>query len=230
MGQVEIEFRTWGGKRKGAGRKPAGRRRVRHTTRPEFANRYPSHVTLRFVDGLPSMRRRDAFRAVRQAMFVVTPRPDFRIVHLSIQKNHVHLICEASDRLALARGVQGFKISAARRLNRALSRTGAIFADRYHAEIITTPTQMRAALCYVLNNWRKHGEDRGATVRVDPFSTGYHFRGWAEPDIPAILVIPEDVEILPSNPARTWLAREGWRRAPPISLHERPGQRPMPRA
>ncbi len=36
----------------------------------------------------------------------------FRIVHISIQHDHVHLICEACDRMALARGVQGFRTGA----------------------------------------------------------------------------------------------------------------------
>src|SRR5688572_10865867 len=78
-------FRTWGGKRKGAGRKPrAGKKRVSHTARPELPSRFPTHITLRFVDGLPTMRRRDAYRAIRQAMYVVMPRTNFRVVHLSM--------------------------------------------------------------------------------------------------------------------------------------------------
>jgi REP element-mobilizing transposase RayT len=142
------------------------------------------------------MRRRDAFRAIRQAMYVVMPREDFRIIHLSIQRNHVHLICEAENRTALSRGLQAFKISAGKRLNRTLGRSGTVFADRYHQELIKTPQQMRAALAYVLNNWRKHGEDRGATVRVDHFSTGYFFPGWRERG--PIASVPSDIEVLPS--------------------------------
>src|SRR5688572_11795334 len=90
MGQVMIEFRTWGGRRKGAGRKRRGRKRVSHRTRPELAKTFPTHVTLRFVDGLPTMRRRKTFRAIRGAMLKVLPREDFRIVHMSIQGNHLH--------------------------------------------------------------------------------------------------------------------------------------------
>src|SRR5688572_13452785 len=106
LGQVELKFRTWGGKRKGAGRKRTGKKRVDHRRRAELAPRFPTHVTLRFIDGLPTMRRRDSYRAIRQAMYVVMPRTDFRIVHLSIQKNHVHMICEAAGRQALSRGIQ----------------------------------------------------------------------------------------------------------------------------
>ena len=226
LGQVELVFNRRGGRRKGAGRKRTGRKKVAHTTRPEFAKRFPSHVTLRFIDGLPTMRRRKAMKAIRAAMFVVMPRTDFRIVHLSIQGNHVHLICEAEGRAALSRGMKAFKISAAKRLNKVLGREGTIFADRYHSEVLTTPTQVRNAICYCLNNWRKHGEDRRATVRVDHFSTGYFFHGWKERG--PLEHTSED--LLPSATPQTWLLTKGFRKAPPISLYDRPGPRPDARA
>src|SRR5262249_56829010 len=93
-------------------------------------------------------------------------RARFRIVHVSIQRNHVHMLVEADSKLALARGMQGFQISAARNINTLLGpdkyrrRRGPVFADRYHLEVITSPRQARHALSYVLNNWRKHREDR----------------------------------------------------------------------
>lgn len=83
---------------------------------------------------------------------------EFRICQFSIQGNHIHLICEASGANALARGIQGWAIRVARGLNGYLGRTGAVFDDRYHDEVIKTPTQMRHALCYVLQNARRHGE------------------------------------------------------------------------
>ncbi|HEU4730025.1 MAG TPA: transposase, partial [Kofleriaceae bacterium] len=103
-------------------------------------------------------------------------RERFRIVHVSIQRNHVHMLVEAEHKTALARGMQGFQISAARHINTALGdrvrrRRGQVFADRYHLEVISSPTRARHAIAYVLGNWRKHREDRGplsSTWRVDP--------------------------------------------------------------
>jgi hypothetical protein len=62
LGQVELVFNKRGGRRKGAGRKRRGRKRVSHASRPDFPSRFPTHITLRFIDGLPSMRRRKAFK------------------------------------------------------------------------------------------------------------------------------------------------------------------------
>jgi putative transposase len=78
-----------------------------------------------------------------------------RIVHMSIQGNHVHLIVEAIDEKALAAGVQRFEIILAKAINRVLERKGKVVAFRYHRVDITTPRQMRNALSYVLNNWRR---------------------------------------------------------------------------
>ena len=225
--QQTLQFNRRGGARKGAGRKRTGpRKRVAHVRRPEHAKWKPVHVTLRVLDGVGKLRRRPGFDAVRKAMQVVLAKPGFRIVHMSIQGTHLHLICEAETKTVLSRGVQAFKVSAARQLNKRLGRKGKVFADRYHAEEITTPTQMRACLCYVLNNWRRHGEDRGAKVRVDTFSTGIFFRGWKETDIPKVLVIRESDDVLPYTPPETWMLKDGWKRGgPAISLYECPGPR-----
>src|SRR5690349_8159074 len=62
-------------------------------------------------------------------------------------------------------------------------RRGKVFADRYHVEVITTPTQAHHAIRYVLCNFRKHGEDRhgvASTWSVDAFSTGILFSDWKE--------------------------------------------------
>lgn len=50
--------------------------------------------------------------------------------------NHVHLLVEVSDKEALSRGMQGFQISAAKWLNKAIGkrqkrkRTGSVFAQQ----------------------------------------------------------------------------------------------------
>src|SRR5205085_7153486 len=96
------------------GRPPTGKRRdPRHRTRPEVNRHHPQHVTLRVVDGVGWLRRMDMYKAIRRAMHAALRRADFRCVHASIQGNHIHLVCEAENRRALSRGVQGAKISMA---------------------------------------------------------------------------------------------------------------------
>ena len=155
-----------GGARPGAGRKPSGRRvGVPHRTRAAHQARHPLHVTLRAREGLPSLRSdRLLFEAVRGAI-ASGQRPAFRIVQFSVQSNHLHLIVEAHDKRALARGMQGLTLRMVHAVHRALGTAGAVFGDRYHAHVLKTPRETRSALLYVLQNWAKHGRG-GATTRA----------------------------------------------------------------
>jgi putative transposase len=225
-----------GGKRANAGRKPKGQRAGSpHRERPALAARYPVHVVLRTVEAVGSLRRRSTYHAIRAATIVVGGRDNFRIVQLSIQRTHVHLIVEADGKLALARGMQAFQISAAKHLNAAISkgrsgprRRGCVFPDRYHAEIITSPRQARHTLAYVMNNWRKHGEDRHGPMQawtIDWFSSGIAFLDWAEyGDSPFLWRGPETYEPLWVRQPTTWLLRVGWKRHGLISYREVPGR------
>jgi REP element-mobilizing transposase RayT len=232
-----VLFKKRGGKRRGAGRPPKGARAgARHKERPFLHARYPVHVSLRVVGAVGNLRRRCVYQAVREATLTTARREDFRIVHLSIQRTHIHLLVEANDKHALAAGMQGFQISAAKHLNAAISegrpgprRRGTVFPDRYHAEIITSPTQARHALSYVVNNWRKHQEDLAAPMSswtIDWFSTAVMFPGWAEyGDEPFLWRGPASYDPLLVFQPRTWLLREGWRKVGSISCHEVPSRR-----
>src|SRR5262249_44916874 len=184
-GQQEL-FRR-GGKRRGAGRKPKGSRAgERHAARAEFKPYHPLHVVMRVAPEVGSLRRRAMYKAMRDATITAALRERIRIVHISLQRTHVHLLVEADHKTALARGMQGFLISAARNINTALGdgkrrRRGRVFADRYHVEVITTPTRAHRAIGYVLGNWRRHKEDQqglASTWLVDPFSTAILFPDW----------------------------------------------------
>jgi len=129
-----------------------GRRCVPHARREVHDRRYPAHVTLRTCVGLPSLRRNDIFVAVRAA-FARSSREGFRLVHYSVQRDHVHLVVEAERHLSLRRGIQGLAIRVAKATNRALCRRGRVWADRYHVRALTTPREVRHALVYVLQNF-----------------------------------------------------------------------------
>jgi len=232
-----VLFKKRGGKRRGAGRPPNGERAGSpHKKRPYLHARYPVHVVLRVVRAAGNLRRRCVYQAIREATLITALREDFRIVHLSIQRTHVHLLVEADGKGALARGMQGFQISAAKHLNAAISkgrpgprRRGTVFPDRYHAEIITSPTQAHHAIRYVLGNWRRHREDRKepmSTWKVDWFSSAVMFPGWAEyGDEPFLWRGPDTYDPLIVYQPRTWLLREGWKKTGSISCRDVPSRK-----
>jgi len=147
---------------------------------------------------------RTAFRAASTARF--------RLLAFSVQADHLHLLVEADEPTGIARGMQGFAIRVAKAVNRALARHGRVWNDRYHARVLRTPREVRNALVYVLNNFRKHVR---AACGLDPYSSASWFHGWTIP-------VPRVDVASPVVAARTWLGRVGWRRAGPIHPDESP--------
>src|SRR3954471_24328203 len=166
--QRAFAWRTWGGKRKGAGRKPAnGRAGVPHVERPALPARFPVHATWRMDPGVWNLRSRRCFAVLERAMYAGAARFGFRLVHYAVMGNHVHLIVEAPDRRALARAMKGLGVRIARALNRVMQRRGRVVGDRYHARILRTPSEVTRARQYQLGNARRHYGHRA----VDPYTS-----------------------------------------------------------
>jgi hypothetical protein len=142
-----------------------------------------------------------------------TARRWFRIVHFSVQANHVHLLVEADDKIALSRGIMGAAIRLARAVNRVARRRGAVWGDRYHSRALRTPRDVRNGIVYVLMNWKKHVP---GAKGIDPCSSAPSFGGWSihPPSGP-----PHELAV---KPPETWLLRTGWKRHGLVALSERP--------
>jgi REP element-mobilizing transposase RayT len=226
---------TRGGKRAGAGRKrvrplpdgwKAGRRFVPHLRRVAIDARRPAHITLRLRPVVRTLRNGKHYKILHAALAAGAERRGFRLVHYSVQRDHLHLIVEADDRRGLARGMQGLNIRIARRLNRALKRSGPVLADRYHARVLGSPTEVRRALLYVLNNARHHAAQGRATYPrgwIDPFSSAADFIGWSRP----VRTADETLERCTAPPT-SWVLRGGWRRAGLLDPAAVPGPIPAP--
>jgi REP element-mobilizing transposase RayT len=126
----------------------------------------------------------------------------FRILHFSVQSDHVHLLVEADDARSLPLGIAALKTRIARGINRVLARRGVVWGDRYHARALRTPNEVRNALVYVLQNWKKHIRH---VQGLDGRSSAAWFDGWAQRPTPP-------AERSPVVAPRTWLAATGWRR------------------
>ncbi len=215
---LDLQLRTWGGKREGAGRK-ASKRSAPHRARPKHRAYHPVHVTMRAA--VRGLRGQTVFARVREAIRCAS-RDDFRVVHFSVQDNHLHLLVEATDKRELTRGMRGLAVRTARRVNQALGRRGQVFSERYHARELTGPRAVRNALVYILHNHRKHGV---SLAWLDPCSSADAFDGWRRDDIlfdvararPRGDPPPAAVAL-----ATTWLATTGWRRGGLLSLDESP--------
>jgi len=223
--QLELSFvRGRGGARPGAGRKPlpAHQRRTPHRRRAPHRAAQPVHVTLRAASR--SLRHgfvsKTLLRGLRDSNSA-----HFRVVHYSVQDNHVHLLVEAASTAALSSAMRGLMVRVARRVNRLLFRRGRFWADRWHGRALSRPRQVRNALVYVLQNRLKHrahhSDARGAASAyswLDALSSAEWFHGFAS-SLPLGFrsIGPPCVA-----PAETWLLRVGWLRRGRIRIGETP--------
>ena len=210
-----------GGSRPGAGRKPKhGKAGVTHNARALLASRFPAHITLKLQQGLPRLRNRNEYAALRRAFAAGCDRLGFRLTHYAVLNDHLHLLVEARDRDALSRGVQGLGIRIAKALNKLWQRRGRVFADRYHDHILRTPREVRNALRYVLTNGKKHaaeGREVKVAAAIDTYTSAPWFLGFRE----TFVVRGLEGVTRPVTDAKTWLLTIGWRRSGLLSLHER---------
>ena len=227
--QRVLSFGRHGGWRPGAGRKKKRGRpaRLPHRSRPPLSARYPVHVSMRMRKGLRrNLRTHRCYGVLRACLRAARDRFGCRIIHYSIQGNHIHLIVEATDEKALGRAMKGFSVRVVRGLNRALGRTGQVFAERYHAEYLQNLRQTRNALVYVIHNAKRHalevldlGPDCLHPSWVDPYSSAAYFDGWK----PACRRwIPPPEADPPVVAASLWYLTTGWKRYGLLDTGETP--------
>jgi REP element-mobilizing transposase RayT len=220
---LELAMPThWGGARAGSGRKPAPRARVWHRRRSDFPDRHPGLVTIRVRGDVPSLRTPRLVQTLERRFRSNAEQDGFRIVHYSIQHDHIHLLVEANDRSALASGMKSVGALVARAVNRIHNRRGSVVDGRFHHRPLATPREVRSALAYVLLNARKHAVTQGIDLggsrpALDPASSARWFDGWAHTRTPS-----RDVPAV-ATPS-TWLLRTGWRCHGLIRHDEVPGR------
>jgi len=174
--QLKLDLPEWGGKRAGAGRPrtldhpgldgPG----VPHLTRPELNPRHPVHVTLRVQPGIAYLRAQRRTAVILASLRAVNRRDDFQVVDYVILGNHLHLIVEADDEVALSRGMQALGIRLGMRLNRLQNRRGGVFVDRYHAHALGSRREVAHALRYIAGNYRRHTREYLPAHWSDPLA------------------------------------------------------------
>ncbi|CAN5394853.1 hypothetical protein BH09MYX1_BH09MYX1_24920 [soil metagenome] len=203
--QIDLRWSRRGGKREGAGR-PLGSR-VAHASRSWFNGKTtPLHLTVKMTRGVWNLRSQRAFHHVQRALVAERKRGELRVVHYSVQGNHIHIVAEVDDAATLSRRMQGFGIRLARSLNKMMGRRGRVLADRFHARPLKSARQVNNTLRYVLLNHHIHrARDGRLGARLDHFSS-------------AVTTHADFVDVSGAGPppllapAETWVLVRGWTR------------------
>ena len=139
----------------------------------------------------------------------VKKRTDFRLLHYSIQRDHVHLIVEADDHGALDRGMKAVCSRIARAAHRIFEISGRVLSGSYHAHFLKTPKEVFHAIKYVLRGACKHyrqSHGQASPVRIDEASSARWFNGFSRQ-----LEADREGEPEVARP-KSWLMLDGWKR------------------
>jgi REP element-mobilizing transposase RayT len=151
---------SWGGRRPGAGRKRRHSEGVAHLTREQVTKRTALHVNFKLACFIRNKRclqllKRSIANARKQGL---------RVLHFSLQSNHVHLILEADHNAILTKGMRSLCITFAKGIGR-----GRVQIERYHLHVLRSLRETRHAVHYVLFNQQKHAKLNSAYM--DEFSS-----------------------------------------------------------
>lgn len=134
-------------------------------------------ITWQIKQGLCDLRSKRCFSQILESFIRIQEQFPFRIVHYSVQNDHLHLLVEGRDNRLLSRSMQGLSIRIAKAINREIGRKGKIFADRYRSRVLKTSSEVRSGIECVLKDVMRH--KRGKKVFppgwVDPFSSAVFF-------------------------------------------------------
>ena len=158
--KLNIYKGRWGGRRPGSGRKRIHSKGVSHRTRERVTNRTPLHVNFKFKTYI---KNKYCLRLLKKAIMNARSQ-GLKIIHFSLQSNHIHLLIESESNAILTRGMRSLTVTFAKGL-----RTGKVQVERYHLHVLKTIREAKNAALYVLFNQQKH--ERRTYSKVDGYSS-----------------------------------------------------------
>ena len=155
----ELQFNlfkgTRGGRRPGSGRKRIHSKGVSHLKRETVTKRTPQHINFKFKC---SIRNKDCLKLLKQSI-QNAQKMGLKIIHFSLQSNHVHLITEAENNEILTKGMRSLTITFSKGLKR-----GRVQLERYHLHVLKTLREAKHAIAYVLFNEQKHTKKKASKI------------------------------------------------------------------
>lgn len=150
---------------KNAGRPAIRDKGIRHIKREEITKARPLHLTIKLIKA--DIQNKTILKALRHAIGRARLQ-GLRIIHFSLEYNHVHLYAEATSNKVLERGMKALGVSLVKKINRYFGSKGSCYKTRYHLRILRSASEVKNVIHYILKNGIKH--KRTSSV-FDPFNS-----------------------------------------------------------
>lgn len=149
-----------GGRRPGSGRKRLHSKGVAHRVREKVSHRTPLHINFKYKT---LIRNKLCLKLLKRAIMNARSH-GLRIVHFSLQSNHVHLIIETENNSILSKGMRSLTVTFAKGIKK-----GKVQLERYHLHVLRSIAEAKNATRYVLFNKQKH--EKGTYSKIDEYSS-----------------------------------------------------------
>ena len=148
-----------------AGRKAIHDKGIRHTSR-EFISR-PSALHLTVKLKRADIQNKVILRILKHAIYR-SRLQGIRIVHFTLEHDHVHLYAECGSNLVLAKGMKAFGVTLVKGINKLKRSKGTLYKYRFHLRILKTPRDAKNVINYILKNGIKH---RRTLKVINPYNS-----------------------------------------------------------
>lgn len=150
-----------------AGRKAIHHPNIRHIERPKFKKARSLHLTIKVRENKADIKSKRLLKSLHHAIKRARLMK-LRVIHYTLEYNHVHILVEADNHQRLHKGMQAFGISFSKAINRSKRMKGTVYKHRYHFRQICSSRELKNVLHYIFHNGIKH---RRASSMIDPFNS-----------------------------------------------------------
>jgi REP element-mobilizing transposase RayT len=146
--------------RKGAGRPAIHDPGIRHTGRPKLKKSASLHLTVKVRKNKADIKNKSILMILKRAIQNAR-KQGLKVIHYTLEYDHVHLLIEADNNFVLGKGMQAFGVTMAKAINRAKKLSGSVYKTRYHFRQITGTKELKNVMMYIFKNGLKHGTSKG---------------------------------------------------------------------
>jgi len=129
----------------GAGRKRLHSKGVAHRKREKVTRHTPTHINMKYQGHI---KNKDFLRILKRAI-LNSRKKGLRILHYSVQSNHLHFIIEADNNHYLERGMRSLTVTIVKGAKK-------VQLQRYHLHVLRSARETKNAVNYVCHNEQKH--------------------------------------------------------------------------
>jgi REP element-mobilizing transposase RayT len=140
---------------------------IRHTERPLITRLSSLHLTVKILRIKANLKNKVVLSILKRSILNAR-KMGLRVIHFSLEYDHVHLLIEAENNIILGKGMQAFGVTFSKALNRMRKINGAVYKHRYHFRKIVGARQLKNVLNYIFNNGIKH---KTAKSLINPFNS-----------------------------------------------------------